>query len=71
MNNAFYPDDNYAALSLCGSTDDVWCLWKYCEFVILLSTECPEEETRSLFDQLQANKELKEREIEDDFKLSE
>ncbi|XP_059149050.1 PSME3-interacting protein-like [Physella acuta] len=31
--------------------------------------ECPEEETRSLFDQLQANKELKDRELEDETKL--
>ncbi|CAL1539979.1 unnamed protein product [Lymnaea stagnalis] len=31
--------------------------------------ECPEEKTRSLFEQLQANKELKERELEDETKL--
>ena len=31
--------------------------------------ECPEEETRSLFEQLQANKESKEREYEEQFKM--
>uniref|UniRef100_A0A2C9KS96 FAM192A/Fyv6 N-terminal domain-containing protein n=1 Tax=Biomphalaria glabrata TaxID=6526 RepID=A0A2C9KS96_BIOGL len=31
--------------------------------------ECPEEETRSLYEQLQANKELKEREHEEETKL--
>ena len=32
-------------------------------------SECPEEETRSLFEQLQANKETKEREYEEQFKM--
>ncbi|XP_005108932.1 PSME3-interacting protein [Aplysia californica] len=31
--------------------------------------ECPEEETRSLFDQLQANKDVKDRELEEDSRL--
>ncbi|KAH9490106.1 hypothetical protein Btru_035271 [Bulinus truncatus] len=31
--------------------------------------ECPEEETRSLYEQLQANKELKDREFEEETKL--